>query len=147
MLLLNYIALRTAKTQWSFGCFGFNRIILSRWTVGPSCSNHAVSCRKLSLHPHPLDFFLKNGPPPPQPFSPCSLLSPFFCMPTCLSWQPNSLFEPNHGPEVIIFFSCSTQLSMKFLLLINVKMPTIVGILTFMSMKNSIPALSDSKKS
>ena len=28
-------------------------------------------------------------------------------------------------------FSFSTQLSMKFILLINVKMPTIVGILTF----------------
>ena len=34
--------------------------------------------------------------------------------------------------------SCSTQLSMKFFLLINVKMPTIIGILTFMSGKNSI---------
>ena len=33
---------------------------------------------------------------------------------------------------------CSTQLSMKVFLLINVKMPTIVGILTFMSGKNSI---------
>ena len=32
------------------------------------------------------------------------------------------------GPEVIILFSCSTQLSLKFILLINVKMPTIVGI-------------------
>ena len=30
-------------------------------------------------------------------------------------------------------FSCSTQLSMKFILLINVKMPIIVGILTFIS--------------
>ena len=29
------------------------------------------------------------------------------------------------GPEVIIFFSCSTQLNMRFFLLINVKMPTI----------------------
>ena len=29
-------------------------------------------------------------------------------------------------PEVIKLFSCSTQLSMKFLLLINVKMPTII---------------------
>ena len=34
--------------------------------------------------------------------------------------------------------SCSTQLSMKFFLLINVKMPTVVGILTFMSRKNTI---------
>ena len=37
------------------------------------------------------------------------------------------------GPEVIKHFSCSTQLRLKFILLINVKMPTIVGILTFMS--------------
>ena len=37
--------------------------------------------------------------------------------------------------------------SMKFFLLINVKMPTIVGILTFMSRKNSILSLSDPNKS
>ena len=41
------------------------------------------------------------------------------------------------GPEVIKLFSCSTQLSMKFFLLINVKMPTIVAILTFKSGRNS----------
>ena len=34
------------------------------------------------------------------------------------------------------FFSCSTQLRLKFILLINVKMPTIVGILTFISRIN-----------
>ena len=38
------------------------------------------------------------------------------------------------GPEVIKLFPCSTQLSMKFIILINVKMPTAVGILTFISM-------------
>ena len=38
---------------------------------------------------------------------------------------------------VIKLFSCSNQLSMKFILLINVKMPTIVGILTFISMINT----------
>ena len=38
------------------------------------------------------------------------------------------------GPEVIKLFSYSTQLNTKFILLINVKMPTIVGILTFISM-------------
>ena len=43
-------------------------------------------------------------------------------------------------PEVIELFPCSTHLSMKFFLLINVKMPTIVGILTFMNRKNSILA-------
>ena len=40
------------------------------------------------------------------------------------------------GPEVIKHFLCSTQLRLKFILLINVKMPTIVGILTFMSRIN-----------
>ena len=41
------------------------------------------------------------------------------------------------GPDVIKLFSYSTQLSTKFILLINVKMPTIVGILTFISMVNT----------
>ena len=41
------------------------------------------------------------------------------------------------GPEVIKIFSCSTQRSMNFSLLI------IVGILTFMSGKNSILGLSE----
>ena len=31
--------------------------------------------------------------------------------------------------------SCSIQLSMKFILLINIKMPTIVGVLPFLSIK------------
>ena len=47
----------------------------------------------------------------------------------CLDWTT--------GPEVIKLFPCSTQLSTKFILLINVKMPTIVGILTFISMINT----------
>ena len=41
------------------------------------------------------------------------------------------------GPEIIKLFSRTTQLSMKFILLINVKMPTVVGILTFISMINT----------
>ena len=41
------------------------------------------------------------------------------------------------GPEVIKLFLCSTQLSMKFIMLINVKMPTSVGILSFISMINT----------
>ena len=41
------------------------------------------------------------------------------------------------GPEVIKLFSCSTQLSTKLILLINVKMLTIDGILTFISMINT----------
>ena len=40
------------------------------------------------------------------------------------------------GPKVIKLFSFSTQLSKIFIMLINVKMPTIVGILTFISMVN-----------
>ena len=50
------------------------------------------------------------------------------------------------GPEVIKLFSCSTQLIMKFFLLINVKMPTTVGILTFMIGKNSILGLTEPYK-
>ena len=42
------------------------------------------------------------------------------------------------GPEVIKLFSYSTQLSRKFILLINVKMPTVVDILTFIIMINAI---------
>ena len=49
-------------------------------------------------------------------------------------------------PEVINLFSCSAQVSMIFFLLINVKMPTIVGILRFMSRKNSILSLSEPEK-
>ena len=54
------------------------------------------------------------------------------------SYMTSELTDAQAGPEVIKLFSCSTQLSMKFFLLINVKMPTIVGILTFKSGKNSI---------
>ena len=49
------------------------------------------------------------------------------------------------GPEVLKK-SCSTQLSMNVFLLINVKMPTIVGILTFMARKHSILRLSEPEK-
>ena len=41
------------------------------------------------------------------------------------------------GREFIKHFACWTQLSTKLILLINVKMPTIVGILTFISMINT----------
>ena len=56
------------------------------------------------------------------------------------------MFMLKPGPEGINK-SCSTQLRMKFLPLINVKMPTIVGILTLMSRKNSILCLSEPGKS
>ena len=56
------------------------------------------------------------------------------------------LFEA--GPEVIKLFSCSTPLRIIFpvLLLINIKMPTTVGILTFMSGKNNILGYLSIKK-
>ena len=41
-------------------------------------------------------------------------------------------------PQGYKTFSCSTQLSTKFILLTNVKMPTIVGILTFISRVNAL---------
>ena len=53
------------------------------------------------------------------------------------------LYKP--GPKVK-FFSGSTKLSMNFFLLIYVKMPTIVGISTFMSRKSSVLGLSDPEK-
>ena len=40
------------------------------------------------------------------------------------------------GSEVMKLFSCSTKVSMQFIMLINVKIPTIVGILTFISKIN-----------
>ena len=39
--------------------------------------------------------------------------------------------------EITQNFSCSTELSMKFIMLINGKMPTFVGILTSISMINT----------
>ena len=43
-------------------------------------------------------------------------------------------------------FSCSAQLSMKFFLLINSEMPTVIGISTFMNRKNSILGLNEPEK-
>ena len=44
------------------------------------------------------------------------------------------------------FCPCSTQLRMTLFLPINVKMPTIVGILTIRSRKNSILGLSEPER-
>ena len=41
------------------------------------------------------------------------------------------------APKVITLFPCSTQMSTKFILLINYKTSTIVGILTYISMINT----------
>ena len=43
----------------------------------------------------------------------------------------------NNWLEAIKLFLCSIQLSMKFIMLVNIKVPTIVGILIFMSMINT----------
>ena len=56
-----------------------------------------------------------------------SLLCLFLAAPWVNLWLA---IVPFPGPEVIMLFSCSTQLSTKFILLISVKMPTIVGIFT-----------------
>ena len=53
----------------------------------------------------------------------------------------------DYRPSPEILFSCSTQLSMKFILLINVKMPTIVGILTIISRINTTSTCLKQKKS
>ena len=58
---------------------------------------------------------------------------------TVLTTPPQKWSMP--GPEVIKVFSCSTE--HKFIMLINVKMPTIFGILTFMSL---IKTISESLK-
>ena len=55
----------------------------------------------------------------------------------CKGYKQMTLAGKSSGPKVIKLFPCSTQLSTKFILLINVKMPTIVGILTFVSMINT----------
>ena len=80
-----------------------------------------------------LGYFWHNGP------SVCIKLLP--------GGRQNELWWDTPGPEVIKLFSCSTQLSMKFFLLINIKMPTVVGILTVISGKNSILGLSEPIKS
>ena len=51
-------------------------------------------------------------------------------MSSCLVY---SVCYSENGPQIIKRFSCSNQLSMKFSLLINMKMPTIVGIFIFIS--------------
>ena len=54
-----------------------------------------------------------------------------------LCWIDALLQLLTPGPAVIKPFSYSTQLSTEYFLLINVKMPAIVGILTLISMINT----------
>ena len=53
------------------------------------------------------------------------------------STQNHKHSRPSAGPEVIKLIPYSTQQSIKFIKLINVKMQTIIGILTFISMINT----------
>ena len=46
---------------------------------------------------------------------------------------PSELDPKGPGPEAIKLISCSTQISMKICLPINIKMPTKVGIFIFIS--------------
>ena len=50
------------------------------------------------------------------------------------------------GPDVIKHFLYSPQLSIQFIMLIIVKMPTIVGILTIISMINTTPESLKARK-
>ena len=62
----------------------------------------------------------------------------FALQPSVIFWQFQTIrfvLIMIPGSEVIKLGSCWTQLSMKFFLLINVKTPTTVGILTFMNRK------------
>ena len=54
----------------------------------------------------------------------------------CSFWFTNArcVLRNQSDPEDLQLFSCSTEISMNLMKLINVKMPTIVDILTFMSM-------------
>ena len=47
------------------------------------------------------------------------------------------IVSPLSVPKTDRFTFCHAKLSMKFIMLINDKMPTIVGILTFISMMNT----------
>ena len=46
-------------------------------------------------------------------------------------------FVNSPGPDVMKFLSCPTHLNMNFIMLVKIKMPTSVGILTFISMINT----------
>ena len=70
---------------------------------------------------------------------PTFLLSVYFFWQKNPSGIPSSVkqFESRSGLKIIKLFSCSTQQSMNYIMLTNIKMPTIVGILTFISIINT----------
>ena len=64
----------------------------------------------------------------------CIIKMPFSNLLNYNVWLILCLLVCSTGSEVIKLFPYSAHLNTKFILLINVKMPTIVGILTFISM-------------
>ena len=56
----------------------------------------------------------------------------------CLSGMLSASQTVWTRPGINFFFSCSNHLCMKFIMLINAKMPTTVGHLTFVSKINTI---------
>ena len=66
----------------------------------------------------------------------------------CCQWRSKQQLEimMNSWPRGYNIFFMLIQLSMKFFLLINVKMPTFVGILSFRNRKNSTIGLSEPQK-
>ena len=65
------------------------------------------------------------------------------CIHSLRTW--GTLYNAKLGLEVIKYFMFSS-VEHEIFLLINVKMPAMVGILTFMSRKNSILVLSEPEK-
>ena len=82
-------------------------------------------------------FFLINGTHTPGTDEPVKLTI-FNELGLHREWNWSE-FSPQRQPgiKVIKLFSCSTQLSTKFIMLIKVKMPRIVDIITFKSMINA----------
>ena len=54
-------------------------------------------------------------------------------------------FKDISSPDDIKLFPYSTQLSTEFIMIMNVKMPTSVGILTFINMLNTVSKILKAK--
>ena len=84
----------------------------------------------------------KHCEDPPSPLPPSPTPPPTEISGSAHGCDPTVIVEESRfgrkryvwpGPEVIKLFKCSTERSMIFIMLLNVKMPTIVDILTFTS--------------
>ena len=106
--------------------------IVFLWLHMSRCPNIILSVKLWLLIFLPISFHICSGC-----WKERSHWDGFFEYPQYTFWLRNKKSLIIEGPKVIKLFSYSTQLSAKFILLINVKMPTIVGILTFISMINT----------